>query len=444
MQESFLFKNKVYIIEVLVLCVFLVAGLFLYLDYQHKQELQENVVSEEVLRHVDEGLQDNLNLVELKKQNDTKTTGLASENDLQKLEEEKEREVSKYEIEKLRFSEEKLFDFLSYENEPKLLDKIIGDLVIKNNSTSTPEDTCKGNELLESEECKKSLFVGCAEALYLKFAIVNECVQFEKSDYVNYIKAKKQLIQNLERGKTGEIKIQTGVGELTPSAFALSRAELEETIDSSVLNNDFSKVDLTAVSNESEKITFKEVEVELQKELLKQRQLEAEEKKLAETKLVEDSGVGEKKVLNSLLSSLTGVIVKYTGWVQGWATIFATNGGRNEAGFKMYKTTAFGFNPYKSDTCLISLPYKTVDKFFGTNLNYCVRNKILSCIFADKSKVKGKPIEVTMIKNGKTAVFPLGDLGPAEWTGNALDLNGCAAKKLGATGKDQVRFRVAR
>ena len=49
-----------------------------------------------------------------------------------------------------------------------------------------------------------------------------------------------------------------------------------------------------------------------------------------------------------------------------------------------------------------------------------------------------------MIKNGKSAVFPLGDLGPAEWTGNALDLNGCAAKKLGATGKDQVRFRVAK
>jgi hypothetical protein len=93
---------------------------------------------------------------------------------------------------------------------------------------------------------------------------------------------------------------------------------------------------------------------------------------------------------------------------------------------------------------LISLPYKTVDKFFGTNLNYCVRHGLLSCISDDKQKVKGKPIEVFMIKNGKSAVFPLGDLGPSEWTGNAADLNGCAARKLGASGKDQVRFRVAK
>lgn len=429
MQESFLSKNKVYLIEILVLCVFLAAGLFLYLDYQHKQELQENVVSEEVLRHVDEGLQDNLNLIQLKKQSDQNNENNLSENQLQKLEEEKEKEVSKYEIEKLKFSEEKLFDFLALEDEPKLLDKLIGDLVIKNNSTSTPEDTCQGNDLLQKDECKKSLFIGCAEALYLKFAIVNECVQFGKTDYVNYIKAKRQLIQNLERGKVGEIRIQTEVGELAPSAFALSRAELEETIDSSVLNNDFSKVDLTHVSNDSEKITYNEVERELER----QKQVESQAE-----------NTSEKKVLNSLLSSLTGVIVKYTGWVQGWATIFATNGGRNEAGFKMYKTTAFGFNPYRSDSCLISLPYKTVDKFFGTNLNYCVRNKLLSCIFSDKNKVKGKPIEVIMVKNGKSAVFPLGDLGPAEWTGNALDLNGCAAKKLGASGKDQVRFRVAK
>jgi hypothetical protein len=383
---------------------------------------------------VDEGLKDNLNLVELKKQNEVKTESDLSENELQKLEEAKENEVLKYDAEKLKFSEEKLFDFLSYEEEPKLLDKLIGDLVIKNNSTSTPEDTCQGNDLLQKDECKKSLFIGCVEALYLKFAIVNECVQFGKTDYVNYIKAKRQLIQNLERGNVGEIRIQTEVGEIAPSAFSLSREELDATIDSSVLNNDFSKIDFTSVSNNSEKITYSEIEAELKSELDNQKMIEAQEKK----------AVGEKKVLNSLLSSLTGVIVKYTGWVQGWATIFAINGGRNEAGFKMYKTTAFGFNPYRADTCLISLPYKTVDKFFGTNLDYCVRNKLLSCIFTDKSKVKGKPIEVIMIKNGKSAIFPLGDLGPAEWTGNALDLNGCAAKKLGAKGKDQVRFRVAK
>jgi hypothetical protein len=240
------------------------------------------------------------------------------------------------------------------------------------------------------------------------------------------LKAKKYNLENFNKSFYNEKKVSVEVGEIVPSNFTLSQAELKDTIDSSILNNDFTKADYGEIANESPKITAKEVDAEIKNE-------KTDEKK-----------VGEKKVLNNLLSSLTGVIVKYSGWVQGWATVFATLGGRPEAGFKMYKTTAFGFNPYKADTCLVSLPYKTVDKFFGTNLNYCVRNKLLPCIFSDKNKVKGKPIEVFMVKNGKSIILPLGDLGPAEWTGNAADLNGCAAKKLGATGKDQVRFRVAR
>lgn len=448
-QESFWGKYAAYIIELCVLFVFLVVGLFLYLDYSHKKMLQENIVSEEVLKQVDEGLRDNLNLVELKKQKDLGREGktVLSENDLQKIEAEKEKEIAKYEAEKLKFTEEKLFDFLSMEKQPKLLDNLIGELVIKNNSTSTAEETCEGSDLLEKDECKKSLFVGCAEALYLKFAIVNECVQFEKEDYVNYIKAKRELMKNLEDGKEGEVSLDTKVGVVVPSAFTLSREELKNTIDSSVLNNDFSKSDFTQVSNESEVLTFKEIEKELKQDEEERLREEFATKKL-EQELIkkgeEDKKLANRKVLNSLLTSLTGVIVHYGGWVQGWATVFAVNGGRPEAGFKMYKTTAFGYNPYKHNNCLISLPYKTVDKFFGTNLNYCVRNGLLSCINADKQKVKGKPIEVVMIKNGKRGVYPLGDLGPAEWTGNALDLNGCAARELGASGKDQVRFRVAK
>jgi hypothetical protein len=367
-----------------------------------------------------------LNLVKLKEESEMQksSTTLSSQNQLQKINEERE-QARKRQEEKIAFNEEKLFEFLNLESEPKLLDKLMSDLVIKNNSTSTAEDTCQGNNLLEKEECKKSLFIGCAEALYLKFAIVNECVQFEKEDYVNYIKAKRQVVRNLDRSSSAEVFIQTALGEISPSAFTLSREELKDTIDSSIINNDFSKVDFSDLANQSEKVSYKDIEKEIESE-----------------QTVSPSQ--EKKVLNSLLSSLTGVIVKYSGWVQGWATMFAINGGRAEAGFKMYKTTAFGFNPYRTDTCLISLPYKTVDKFFGTNLNYCVRHGLLSCISDDKQKVKGKPIEVFMIKNGKSAVFPLGDLGPSEWTGNAADLNGCAARKLGASGKDQVRFRVAK
>jgi hypothetical protein len=426
MQNNFWSLYKTYIIEVIVLVFFLAFGLYLYLDYSHRQILQENVVRQDILDEVNEGLKENLNLVKLKEESEMQksSTTLSSQNQLQKINEERE-QARKRQEEKIAFNEEKLFEFLNLESEPKLLDKLMSDLVIKNNSTSTAEDTCQGNNLLEKEECKKSLFIGCAEALYLKFAIVNECVQFEKEDYVNYIKAKRQVVRNLDRSSSAEVFIQTALGEISPSAFTLSREELKDTIDSSIINNDFSKVDFSDLANQSEKVSYKDIEKEIESE-----------------QTVSPSQ--EKKVLNSLLSSLTGVIVKYSGWVQGWATMFAINGGRAEAGFKMYKTTAFGFNPYRTDTCLISLPYKTVDKFFGTNLNYCVRHGLLSCISDDKQKVKGKPIEVFMIKNGKSAVFPLGDLGPSEWTGNAADLNGCAARKLGASGKDQVRFRVAK
>jgi hypothetical protein len=438
LNVSFWIKYKIYIIETIILVIFLISGLFIYLDYTHKQVLNDNVVSQEILKDVNEGLKENLNLIEMAKNSSTNKNSISQE-ELERMNNFNENERKKNK-EAVDYTEQKLFDFLSFEQEPKLLDKLMGDLVIKNNSTSTPESTCQGDDLLGKDECKKSLFVGCAEALYLKFAIVNECVQFEKDDYVSYIKAKRQTIANLDNNKSTEVHIQTKVGEIVPSAFTLSRSDLEDTIDSSILNNDFTQADLSDVSNDSDVISFKEVEAQIKKEEDEVRRLELE----AAKKTLEEKKLAEKKVLNSLLTSLTGVIVKYSGWVQGWATMFATNGGQREAGFKMYKTTAFGFNPYHPNTCLISLPYKTVDKFFGTNLNYCVRNGLVDCVLQHKQKVKGKPIEVLMIKNGKSAVFPLGDLGPAEWTGNAADLNGCAAKKLGATGKDQVRFRVAR
>lgn len=403
MEENIFIKNKKYIIEIIVLIVILGFGFYLFLIHQHKQNLQENIVSQETLKEVNEGLPKTIEVGLVT--NDGNNENLNTESE------------SKEKV--IEYNEQKLFEFLSLENQPKFLDNLMNDLVIKNNSTTTVEETCSGKNLLEKEECKKSLFIGCSEALFLKFALVNECTQFVKEDYVNYLKAKKYILQNIGRTYYKPKSISTEVGEIIPSEFTLSKEELKDTIDSSVLNNDFSKnneADDAKVVNDSQVIQEKEIET-----------------------LQED-----KKVLSSLIGSLTGVIANYTGWVQGWATIFAVNGGRHEAGFKMYKTTAFGYNPYNKNTCLISLPYKTVDKFFGTNLNFCVKSKNVSCVLNDKEKVKGRLIEVIMIKNGKKELLPLGDLGPAEWTGNALDMNGCAARKLGGSGKDQVRFRVAR
>lgn len=404
-----------YIVEVIVLIFFIAIGFYIYLIYQHNKNLHENAISLETLKEVNAGLPKSIYLEYSNTEKDIKEKDLEmaekravdSQNDAESGE---------------KYSEQKLFEFLSLESQPKFLDNLMDDLVIKNNSTTTVDQTCSGKNLLENDECKKSLFIGCSEAMFLKFALVNECRQFSKDDYVNYLKAKKLALQNSGRLYYKPKPIQTEVGEVTPSEFTLSLADLKDTIDSSVLNNDFTKNEDANIVNDSEAINPNDI-----------------------NKLEQDDSAGtSKKELASLLGSLTGVIVKYSGWVQGWATIFAVNNGRPEAGFKMYKTTAFGYNPYKKDFCLVSLPYKTVDKFFGTSLDYCVKTKNVKCIQSEKAKVKGSPIEVLMIKNGLKDKFILGDLGPSEWTGNAIDLNGCVARKLKATGKDQVRFRVAR
>lgn len=61
-------------------------------------------------------------------------------------------------------------------------------------------------------------------------------------------------------------------------------------------------------------------------------------------------------------------------------------------------------------------------------------------------KVHGKAhhicVEVFNPKTGKTIVAPIVDKGPAEWTGNALDLTYKAAHLIGATGKDFMTYKI--
>jgi hypothetical protein len=54
MQNNFWSLYKTYIIEVIVLVFFLAFGLYLYLDYSHRQILQENVVRQDILDEVNE------------------------------------------------------------------------------------------------------------------------------------------------------------------------------------------------------------------------------------------------------------------------------------------------------------------------------------------------------------------------------------------------------
>lgn len=299
-------------------------------------------------------------------------------------------------------------DLLKQQNSQKEIQAKMKLLLMNTEEKNSVENTCKFSSQEEIDNCKKDLFVGCAESLYLGFDMASECKQFSTEDYLNFINIKKKQID--EKINESEI-LQTKLGEIKiinseDSQKNVIKTEKDETINSSSINDDLS---------------------------IKSKKIEVEEKKIVQ------SVKPIQKIFKIFWN--TKMPVYYSGWVTGWGTLFATNGGEKESGQEMNDYTAFGYNPYNSSVCIVSLPYKTVDKFFGTNLNSCIKNKDISCILRIKTQLKNRAIEVVMIKNGKRTILPLGDFGPAEWTGNAIDFTSCARKTLGATGKDLVKFR---
>lgn len=299
-------------------------------------------------------------------------------------------------------------DLLRQQNSQKEIQAKMKLLLINTKEKDTVESTCKFLDEQENEDCKKDLFVGCAESLYLGFDMAYECKQFSTEDYLNFIKIKKkQIDEKIDESET----LKTNFGEIKiinteESRKTLAKEKTEETINSSSINNNL---------------------------IVRDKKKEIEEKKIIQ------AAKPVQKIFKIFWN--TKMPVYYSGWVTGWGTLFAINGGAKESGQEMNDYTAFGYNPYNSSVCIVSLPYKTVDKFFGTNLNYCIQTKNVACVLRIKSQLKNRAIEVVMIKNGKRVILPLGDFGPAEWTGNAIDFTSCARKTLGATGKDLVKFR---
>lgn len=298
-------------------------------------------------------------------------------------------------------------DLIKLEASKKSLQAKMKLLVVNTKVNLSVEETCKFSDPKEKIACKRDLFIGCADSLYLSFDMTAECQQFSSVDYLKYIEAKKT--QEVEKSED-PISIDTEVGRVeirTNKYTSLNDPDLKNTINSSSVNSNFE---------------------------VKDSKTEIEERKIVEP---------TKPVLKTYnIKWNTYAQPQFTGWITGWGTLFAINGGRMEAGQIMNNYTAFGYNPYSSNVCIVSLPYKTIDKFFGTNLDRCVKNKNLACIIQIKSQLKNRAIEVIMLKNGQKAILPLGEFGPAEWTGNALDFTSCARKTLGATGKDLVKFRV--
>jgi len=89
---------------------------------------------------------------------------------------------------------------------------------------------------------------------------------------------------------------------------------------------------------------------------------------------------------------------------------------------------AFGANTRDPNVEGVSLPFETLDQFFGSHRN--------------ANAIKNAKVWVQNPKTGQTGTFPILDKGPAKWTGNALDLTGAAGRKLGSTGKDEMLFRI--
>lgn len=296
-------------------------------------------------------------------------------------------------------------DLLLLQNKQKEVQAKMKLLVINTDLKSTVNETCDYENINEKDDCKRDLFVGCADSLYLGLEMTEECQQFSTKDYLKFIEIKKN--QEDEKIKTSGI-LQTDLGEIhiiENEYNSKSETGLKNSINSGSINTD--------------------------------KQIKNKEELLVERSIIEP--LNEEVV--SKINWNKKAYSAFYGWVTGWGTLFAVNGGKKEAGQIMNKYTAFGYNPYLKSTCIVSLPYKTIDKFFGTSLDYCVKTKNTNCVIKIKNLIKNRAIEVVMIKNGKRAVFPLGDFGPAEWTGNAIDFTSCARNVLGATGKDLIKFR---
>lgn len=279
-------------------------------------------------------------------------------------------------------------------------------LVMNDNQNLTIDSTCQSDNKLEESECVQDLFLGCANSLYLGYDMTAECKQFSTIDYRKYLEIKKQLDSD-PTFKSQSLVTQFG------------EMQISQNVETNIKNTKIKDTTKSSIINPSRDIVKPEVVIE-------------------ERKIIEPNLVVEfiPTIKNNVYARS-----EFYGWVTGWATLFATKGGKKEAGQIMNQFTAFGYNPYLVNTCITSLPYKTIDKFFGTNLDLCVKRKDVTCIIKIKNLVKDRAIEVIMLKNGKRAVFPLGDFGPAEWTGNAIDFTSCAKNVLGATGKDLVKFR---
>lgn len=286
---------------------------------------------------------------------------------------------------------------------------------IKDYSFTTPnivtnptlDATCSTGSESSIGLCKQNVFQACAESLYAKTSLQPECSSFPVSDYEKYLSAKNNMIAN-----PGIIPqpINTSVGPVTPSTYIPDYSS--PTVSPSLYTpSQQSSSNPGIISGESQ------------------------------AQQIPWSG-GEVKAEGNL--NATPIT---DGWIKNaWGTEYCN--GSDPCNSK----TALGYSP---QSCIVSLPYKVIDTFFGTKTYDCIsqfcsnahqkgercRNGLGQCLAPYYKQVSGRLIEVVNIQNGNRQIFPLGDVGPAGWTGNMIDFTNCSKAKINMRGKMKFDFR---
>jgi hypothetical protein len=144
-------------------------------------------------------------------------------------------------------------------------------------------------------------------------------------------------------------------------------------------------------------------------------------------------------------TTLKNIFEDKKGEKSGWATWFGH--GPNGEYDKLAGTSQYGgwtggcalgnknpgcYQARNKNTCIVSIPKSTMQEFYGiSGSKESIRNLLDS-----------KPnIEVRNTANNKCTVAHLGDVGPGEKTGKAIDLTGCVMKSLGGSGMIHAHFR---
>lgn len=124
--------------------------------------------------------------------------------------------------------------------------------------------------------------------------------------------------------------------------------------------------------------------------------------------------------------------------VTGRQTVFGTNydgspdaGDQANSGFFNNPKTGTPYNSHDTNQAFASLPFSVYRAAIGNPYD----DKL-------KQAVSNGAYHVRATVGGKTQDFPIGDLGPAAWTGNALDLSGGAARQMGLTDNGKASYQI--